>query len=84
MSDDDEQKPANKAKSLPALLATLYPIRNADVERIVKNLTCRFEADAVLALIDAVLGLVPLEPHSCIPELRYCSYKIVAIQDQIR
>lgn len=49
---------------LPALLTVHHTFRNQNPLRVAKDLTGLPKADAVLALIGEVLGLIPLEPDS--------------------
>jgi hypothetical protein len=58
---------------LPAVLAYLGVVQDADGIRIFKDKRGRFEADAVLCSIPSILALVPLEGHP-VPILLYILY----------
>ena len=53
------------SQSLPALLPIYHAIGNNYMQRIQKDLARLVKADAVLALVGEVFGLIPLEPDSC-------------------
>src|SRR6266702_7146684 len=56
---------------LPALLTVLRSILSGDMQRISENEPGRLKADAVLALVPFVLGLIPR---------KFCSSRTVATQ----
>ena len=65
---------ANHAKRLPALLAVLVPILNADLVRVVENELSEFEAHSVFCLVALILC------SSQSIRILNCSYIFVVIQ----
>jgi hypothetical protein len=58
-----EQPVADLAKRLPALLSVFNAVLQGHEEWIPKHLGGIFKADAVLALIGEVLGLIPFKTN---------------------
>ena len=54
--------PLDDPKRLPALFPVQHAIFDDHMERIKEDMTGFLEADAVLALVGEVFGLIPLEP----------------------
>ena len=60
----------NDSNRLPAQLTLYLAVLPRQMVRIVENQAGRFEADAVLALVDPILSFIPGEFHDspCIDE----------------
>jgi hypothetical protein len=65
----NKQDRTDQADREPALLSVFVPVRDAEMKRIIKYTRRKLEIQAVLGLVNPVLGIVPDEPHRVTAQL---------------